>query len=95
VLTLIAGFTESWPAGGYTIKSGTSVTVTVISPFASTWQSYIESLGITTVTCYLWGSPAKPCPTTFSVNGPLGKVVATMSLTSLTLQVGEFSLRVV
>lgn len=94
VLTLVGAFTQSWPANGYSIPTGSSVTVTAFSLFGDAWTTFYQSQGLT-ATCYVWGTPTESCPTTFTVGGPVDKVVATLSLTSITLEVGEFSLKVV
>lgn len=98
LLRLVSTLNQSWPAGGYYFGTGAVTTFTVITPFGSAWQSYLESQNATTAvtaTCTVLGAPATACGSTFLHTTTLDKVVAKFTVSSITIQYAQFAMQVV
>jgi len=98
VLRLVATLNQSWPAGGFYYGTNATTKFTVISPFGVAWQSYLEGQPATTpvtATCTVLNSPATPCGTAFYRTSTLDKVVATFTVTKITIEYALFSMQVV
>ncbi len=81
----------SLPYDGATLAASSSVTVTVVTQFASAWLSYLDNQGFSgMVSC----APATSsvCVGPFSFNGGLGKITLTVPATALDLVIATYSI---
>jgi len=84
----------SFPSNGFSLQSGSSVTVTVVSPYVAGWYSYFQT--IPSLAPYL-ACPSSACTQLYSTNGPVGTLTITLpasQVQSFSLVVGAFSFKV-
>ncbi|HEV2230617.1 MAG TPA: hypothetical protein VGS18_00310, partial [Thermoplasmata archaeon] len=90
-LRLISAIPLVLPQNGYSLKSGSTVLLTVVSPYAAAWMAYFTAQpglsGLATCT-----GPASACVGPFNFGGPLGKVTLAIPATALSLVVGTYSI---
>ena len=98
-LRLLSAVPFAFPVTGFSLTSGQQVTVTVTTPYAATWYSYLQAYfqSFTTlsaqVSCAPTGSTS-PCTALYEPGGPLGTVtlsVPVAGVSALDLLVGFYS----
>ena len=89
--TLTSVSTQSFPQGGYTLASGTPVTITIVTPYAEAWMAYLAKTSAF-AGHFSCSGPSRVCSSTFGPNGPLGTIRIALPATSVSLEVATFAL---
>ncbi len=85
----------TFPSNGFSMLSGSSVTVTIVSPFAAGWYAYLQT--VPSLSAYVACAPSTVCNELYSTNGPVGTVTVTVPVAqfqTFDLLVGTFSFKV-
>lgn len=91
-LRLLSSQSFSFPTPGFSLQSGSDVTLTIVTPFAGGWMNYFNSLpsfsGLVTCT-----GANNVCGLTapYSPGGPLGTIVVSVPAKSLSVTLAVFA----
>jgi hypothetical protein len=90
-LRLVSATVLALPANGFSLETGSNVVVTVVTPFAAAWVTYLNAtsgLSGLAKSC----APVSVCYGPYTIGGPLGTVRLTIPAKSLSLTIGVFSI---
>jgi hypothetical protein len=80
------------PSAGFSLPAKAHVAITIVTPYATAWMSYLNAqasfAGLATCT-----GPAAACTGPFGFNGPLGTIQLSVPVTAIDLTVGTFAVR--
>jgi hypothetical protein len=90
----------TFPSNGFTLASGTSIDVTVTTPYAAAWVNYFDSLFLQESAVWPMPTcvPTAVCTGAYASSGPLGNVTLAFpvsSLSQLSLTVGTLAVTTV
>jgi hypothetical protein len=81
----------SYPVNGFSITSGSTVTITAVTPYPAVWMAYLDSITPTSVTPTCTGVRGV-CSSSYHPSGPSATVsVAIPGVTTLTIDYATFA----